>query len=217
MLQALLVDAGGVLFNNITEETAFVPEIARRHRVDADRLLWAVQSSAHLYESGVCHVHDVLRGLLDEAGSPLVGAYDAEWVDRRYTDNVRCHSANVMELAEVAGEHPEVTLVLANNEAAHWDELKNQRHHHYRLFDHLCSSWRVGQVKPSAEYFAETLDRCGIDPREALMVDDRIAVITAARELGMHTLHISSPAVLRERLRTTVENLVGATPRIRTR
>ncbi|MFI1104074.1 HAD-IA family hydrolase [Streptomyces melanogenes] len=208
MIRALLVDAGGVMFNNINEETSFVRDIARRYAVDESRLLGAVRSSAHAYESGACHAHDVLRGLLEEAGSPLADTFDGEWVDRLYAANLRCYSANVVELAEVARARPELTLVLANNEAEHWDHLKNQRHDHYRLFDHLCSSWRVGQVKPSAEYFAATLDRCGAEPREALMVDDRTAVIAAARDLGMHTLHVSSPEVLRTRLRATVEDLV---------
>ncbi|MEU5271610.1 HAD family hydrolase [Streptomyces hygroscopicus] len=208
MINALLVDAGGVLFNNVAEETSFVPAIARRYAVDERRLLAGLLASAHVYERGAGHVHEVLRALLDEAGSPRTDAFDGDWVDRLYADSVRCYDANVAELAEVRRAHPELTVVLANNEAEHWDHLKNARYGHYRLFGRLCSSWRVGQVKPSAEYFAATLDRCRTEPREALMVDDRAAVIAAARDLGMRTLHISSPAVLRARLRATVENLV---------
>lgn len=214
MIHALLIDAGGVLFNNITEETSFVGDIARRYAVDEHRLIRAVQASAPLYESGVCHVHDVLRSLLEEAGSPLAGAFDEAWVDRLYADRVRSYDHNGAELAAVARDHPELALVLANNEAEHWDHIKNERHHHYGLFSHLCSSWRVGQVKPSAAYFAAALARCGVEPHQALMVDDRVSVVTAARDLGMHTLHISSPAVLRTRLRSTVE---GLTQGLRTR
>ncbi|OAR23502.1 hypothetical protein A8W25_28825 [Streptomyces sp. ERV7] len=208
MIRVLLVDAGGILFNNINEETSFIPDIARRYAVDESRLLAAVLSSAHAYESGASHAYDVLRGLLEEAGSPFADTFDGEWVDRLYATHVRCYRSNAVELAEVARAHPELTLVLANNEAEHWDHLKNRHHDHYRLFDHLCSSWRVGQVKPSAEYFAETLARCGADPRETLMIDDRTTVIAAARDLGMRTLHVSSPEVLRTHLRETVENLV---------
>lgn len=201
MIQALLADAGGVLFNNITEETSFIRKVAHRHAADAKRLMRGVLSSAHLYESGAVHVHDVLRELLTEAGSPSADAFDRDWVDHTYLDSVRCYRTNLTALAEVAHEFPELTLVLANNEAEHWDHLKNTRHDHYRLFHHLCSSWRVGQVKPSAEYFAETLGRCGIEPHEALMIDDRQTVLAAARGLGMRTLFVSSPDVLRARLR----------------
>lgn len=208
MVQTVLIDAGGVLFNNVTEETSFVSDIARRYAVDPDRLLRGVQASAHLYESGTCHVHEVLRHLLEEAGSPLVDAFDGGWVDRLYAGSVRCYGPNVAEVAAVACAHPELALVLANNEAEHWDDLKNARYRHYGLFGRLCSSWRVGQVKPSAEYFAATLERCGAQPHEALMVDDRAAVITAARGLGMRTLHVTSSEVLRSRLRTAVGNLV---------
>ncbi|GAA0596014.1 hypothetical protein GCM10010394_26910 [Streptomyces crystallinus] len=207
-MRVLLVDAGGILFNNINEETSFIADIARRYAVDENRLLVGVLASAHLYESGSAHAHDVLRQLLEEAGSPLADAFDGEWVDRLYASHVHCHRANLVELAEVARARPELTLVLANNEAEHWDHLKDRHHGHYRLFDHLCSSWRVGQVKPSAAYFAETLDRCGAGPHEALMIDDRPAVVAAARGLGMRTLHVTRPEVLRTHLRATVENLV---------
>lgn len=219
MIHALLIDAGGVLFNNITEETSFVPKLARRYAVDAERLLRAVQTAAPGYERGDRGVHDVLRRLLAEAGSPRAGAYDPDGVDRLYADSVRCHDANVAELAAVARDHPELTLVLANNEAEHWDHLKNERHHHYGLFDHLCSSWRVGRVKPSAAYFAAVLERCGAAAHEALMVDDRAAVVAAARALGLRTLHVTSPPVLRADLRATVERLTRDASRqgIRTR
>ncbi|WP_445397668.1 HAD family hydrolase [Streptomyces sp. LE64] len=208
MIRVLLVDAGGILFNNINEETSFLPDIARRYAVDESRLLAAVLSSAHAYESGACDAHDVLRGLLEEAGSPVVESYDDEWVDRLYASHVRCYGSNVVALNEVSRDRPELTLVLANNEAEQWDHLKDRHHGHYELFDHLCSSWRVGQVKPSAEYFAEALGRCGADPHEALMVDDRATVVAAARNLGMPTLHITSPEELRTRLRSTIESLV---------
>lgn len=208
MIRVLLVDAGGILFNNINEETSFVPDLARRYAVDESRLLDSVLASAHAYENGACHAHDVLRGLLEEAGSPFADAYDGAWVDRLYASHVRCYRSNVVALTEVARAHPELALVLANNEAEHWDHLKNQHHGHYGVFDHLCSSWRVGRVKPSAEYFAETLGRCGADPREALMIDDRATVVAAARDLGMRTLHVRTPEVPRTHLRQTVENLV---------
>ncbi|MFD9792935.1 HAD family hydrolase [Streptomyces sp. NPDC059070] len=208
MIRALLTDAGGVLFNNITEETSFVRDVAHRYAVDEHRLMRGVQSACAVYESGAGHVHEVLRVLLEEAGSPLVDAFDGEWVDRAYLDSVHCYTANVTALTEVARAFPELTLVLANNEAEHWDRLKNARYGHYGLFDQLCSSWRVGQVKPSAEYFAAALDRCGIEPHEALMIDDRPSVVASAHELGMRTLYVSSPEVLRTRLRGTVESLV---------
>lgn len=207
MIRALFVDAGGVLFNNITEETGFVPEVARRYAVDEHRLLRGVESSAHLYESGRCHVHEVFRRLLSEAGTPRAAEFDGGWLDRVYEDSVRHYERNFDELVEVARRHPKLSLVLTNNEAEHWDLLKNNRFTHFRLFTQLCSSWRVGQVKPSEHYFTEVLRRCRVAAHQALLVDDRPAVIAVGRQLGMPTLHVTRPAVLAESLRALVSLL----------
>lgn len=214
MIKTLLIDAGGVLFNNILEETYFVGELARQYAADPDRLLANLKSSAHRYESGAGHVHTVLRDTLIAAGAVRAHEFDADWADRLYLSSLRCYDDNVAALAEVGWAYPGLTLVLANNEAEHWDELKNTGFGHYQHFDRLCSSWRMGQVKPSAAYFATVLDHCGAQARESLMIDDRAAVIEVARALGMRTLHIRTPEVLRAQLLSTVE---GLTTSVRTR
>lgn len=148
MIRALFVDAGGVLFNNITEETGFVPEVARRYAVDEHRLLRGVESSAHLYESGRCHVHEVFRRLLSEAGTPRAAEFDGGWLDRVYEDSVRHYERNFDELVEVARRHPKLSLVLTNNEAEHWDLLKNNRFTHFRLFTQLSRHGGWGRLSP---------------------------------------------------------------------
>ncbi len=214
MITTLLVDAGGVLFNNIIEETRFVGDLARRYAADPDRLLAQLKGSAYQYESGDDHVHAVLRDTLTSAGAARAHEFDADWADRLYLANVHCYDDNVAALAEVVRSHPGLTVVLANNEAKHWDELKNSRFGHYKHFHRLCSSWRMGQVKPSAEYFATVLDHCETHAQESLMIDDRAEVIDIARELGMSVLHIRTPEVLRSQLRSTV---AGVTTSVRTR
>ncbi|QBJ98211.1 HAD family hydrolase [Rhodococcus sp. ABRD24] len=205
MIKTLLVDAGGVLFNNILEETCFVRDLARRYDADPDRLLTEMKSSAHHYESGAGHVHGVLYDTLTAAGAARAHEFDAYWADQLYLASVHCYDDNVAALAEVVRAHSGLTVVLANNEAEHWDELKNAHFGHYRHFDRLCSSWRMGQVKPSAEYFTTVLDHCEAQARESLMIDDRAEVIDVARTLGMSALHVRTPAMLRSQLLSTVE------------
>ncbi|WP_018505387.1 HAD family hydrolase [Parafrankia discariae] len=208
MAQVLLVDAGGVLFNNINEETSFVARLAARHGADPGRLLQTIFSTAHQYESGARGAHTVMREALVDSGAWSVRSYDAQWVDRLYLDSLRCYRPNLQALAEVLRANPSLTAVLANNEAEHWDELKNAHFGHYQHFDRLCSSWRVGQVKPSQEYFAAVLERCETEPVQALMVDDRTAVVEVAQAMGMRTLHVRTPEVLCGSLRATVDDLL---------
>ncbi|MBH0780873.1 HAD family hydrolase [Nocardia bovistercoris] len=209
MIDSLLVDAGGVLFNNILEETCFVGELARRHAADPDRLMSNLRDRAHRYESGERHVHDVLRDTLAAVDAAGADDFDGEGADRLYRACVRPYHENIAALEEVVRAHPRLTVVLANNEAEHWDDLKDADFGHYRHFDRLCSSWRMGRVKPSADYFAALLEHSGTRPERALMVDDRAAVIAAAEAMGMRTLHVRTPEVLCARLPAIVEALTS--------
>jgi putative hydrolase of the HAD superfamily len=61
MIQTLFIDAGGVLFNNINEETEFLARVADHHAVDRADLAWRAMAAARVYESGRKHVHEVFR------------------------------------------------------------------------------------------------------------------------------------------------------------
>ena len=53
------------------------------------------------------------------------------------------------------------------------------------LIDHYVFSARVGMVKPHAEIFAYLCDTYGVDPAEALFIDDRADNVEAARRAGI--------------------------------
>ncbi|MEE1931233.1 HAD-IA family hydrolase [Streptomyces sp. TRM 70351] len=201
MIRALFVDAGGVLYNNINEETDFLDRVADRYGVDRAELARRVEASAPRYESGTRHVHQVLRSLVaDGAGPPAGTPEEARWLDRAYLDSVRAHRDNFRALRRLRQERPGLTTVLTNNEAEHWDRMKDAAYGHFALFDALYSSWRVGRVKPALSFFTEALRGCRVAAAETLLVDDRVTVLRVGAELGMHTLHVSTPEVLAERL-----------------
>ncbi|GHF52184.1 hypothetical protein GCM10010218_37000 [Streptomyces mashuensis] len=199
MIRTLFVDAGGVLYNNINEETDFLARVAGRHGADPGELLTRVLKAAPAYEDGGTHVHEVFRDLL-EAEAPL----DTGWLDRAYLESVRAYDDNFRALREARRDHPHLTVVLTNNEAEHWDRLKDAAHGHFGLFDVLCSSWRLGRVKPAREFFTAALHHVRAVPAETLVVDDRTAVLEVAAGLGMRTLHVGTPDVLAGRLAPAV-------------
>lgn len=58
-----------------------------------------------------------------------------------------------------------------------------------RLFDRFSSvtySYEVGLSKPDPGIYHDALARLGVEPHEALFVDDRPPNVEAARSLGMH-------------------------------
>ncbi|BAG22749.1 putative aminosugar-converting enzyme [Streptomyces griseus subsp. griseus NBRC 13350] len=207
VIRTLFVDAGGVLYNNINEETDFLDRVADRYGVDRAAFARSVQAAAPGYESGERHVHQVLAGLgANGRRPPVLTPAEARWLDGAYLDSVRAYGESFRVLRELRAERPEMELVLTNNEAEQWDRLKDEAHGHFALFDTVCSSWRTGRVKPALSFFTEALRRCRATAAETLLIDDRVPVLRVGAGLGMLTLHVPAPEVLGDRLARTLRD-----------
>lgn len=76
-----------------------------------------------------------------------------------------------------------------------------------RKFDFL--NWFHGIVvsgvektrKPFPEFYNILFERYAVDPGQSLFIDDNLTNIRAARDLGLHTIHFTSPEQLRGDLR----------------
>ncbi|MCK7624503.1 HAD family hydrolase [Streptomyces sp. RS10V-4] len=196
MADTILMDAGGVLFNNVTEETDFLDRLASHHGADTDRLRNEIDARDAAYETGRAHVHDVLREALAAAGADA--APDARWLDDLYGDCVAAHPGAFTAIDAIRRHRPDVQLVLTNNEAAHWDRVKDDRYGHLGRFDVVASSWRVGEVKPTREFFEAVARRCGRPLDNAVLLDDNPDVLAEAARQGLRTLHVDAPRTLPE-------------------
>ncbi|MEE1831700.1 HAD family hydrolase [Streptomyces sp. SP17KL33] len=196
MAGTILMDAGGVLFNNVTEETDFLDRLAARYGADLDQLHFELDARDAAYETGRAHVHDVLRMALVAAGAPVHLRVDSDWLDDLYRDSVVARPGAFAAIADLRKYRPDLCLVLANNEAAHWDAVKDRVHGHLGRFDVVASSWQVGQVKPTPAFFTAVAERCGRPLEDAVLIDDNPEVIGAAERLGLGVLLADSPAAL---------------------
>jgi HAD superfamily hydrolase (TIGR01509 family) len=68
------------------------------------------------------------------------------------------------------------------------------------LFDTVVSSGEVGVAKPDRKIFRIALERLGIEPAEALFIDDTEEHVQAARSMGMTGHHFSTAGVLTAQL-----------------
>lgn len=57
-------------------------------------------------------------------------------------------------------------------------------------FDEFFLSYKMGMSKPSEEIFIKVAKDLGINPNEALFIDDSQANIDAAAKLGFQTMHV---------------------------
>lgn len=78
----------------------------------------------------------------------------------------------------------------------------------FRHFTHVTFSYEIGAVKPEPAIYRHVLAGVGVEPAEALLIDDRPVNIEGARALGMHGLVFAGHAPLLASLDDTYR-LVG--------
>jgi epoxide hydrolase-like predicted phosphatase len=67
-------------------------------------------------------------------------------------------------------------------------------------FDLLVFSGEEGVCKPNPEIYRRALARLGVQPEQAVFVDDILTNVEAARALGMHTIHFTPGVGVRAEL-----------------
>ena len=186
MIKALLVDGGGVLFNNVTEESPFFPRLGSRYGVSPADLRAAYAASEPEFETGRTTASLTLREILTRLGGDLDESW-AEELRQLYLSCVR-PNGDVVAWLRRRPRNGGVRVFLANNEARDWDEAKREAFRHLELFDDAFPSWEVGHVKPEPEFFAAILSPHGLAPHEALVVDDNASCVGAAVALGLQAV-----------------------------
>jgi epoxide hydrolase-like predicted phosphatase len=64
-------------------------------------------------------------------------------------------------------------------------------------FDAIIISAEVGLLKPDRQIFDLALGQLGVTPERAVLVDDTLANVEAARRLGMSGIHFRDPGQMR--------------------
>jgi putative hydrolase of the HAD superfamily len=180
----LLIDAGGVLFDNVIEDSEFIHDVADAFRVDEMQLLAAYNAADASFETNEVCVRDVLRDSVQRLGGARLDATDLRRIDELYAASLvpNHYMFALLQRARARG----FTLVLTNNEAERWDRIKHAAFGFLDLFDHVASSWKLGVCKPTHAYF-QRLDAL-LHPRRRghwRLLDDNVEVIRQARAAGV--------------------------------
>jgi epoxide hydrolase-like predicted phosphatase len=89
-----------------------------------------------------------------------------------------------------------------------WDDMRKviaERWHFNDVFDIMVISSEVGIVKPDPRIFHLTLTRLGVQPDQAIFVDDMSRNVVAAQALGMQAIHFQDTPQMKVKL----ERLLG--------
>ena len=102
-----------------------------------------------------------------------------------------------------------VQVGIISNSADGARREEERRYAFSSIFEHIVYSHEVGLAKPDPRIYALACELVGVEPHEAVFIDDRSENVAAAREFGMSAvLHTSAAATIE-----SVEALL--TPRVR--
>ncbi|HNA56229.1 MAG TPA: HAD family phosphatase [Anaerolineales bacterium] len=125
----------------------------------------------------------------------LIQAYDTHWEDS-ITD---MYHGTVEILRRLKGEGWPIYLL--SNFSAEKFPLMRERYEFLNLFDDMIISGEHKLIKPDPAIFQLTLERIDRKASECLFIDDSLANIETARNMGFHTIHFQSPEQLERDLK----------------
>ena len=180
--QAVIFDFGGVLVRMVDDRPRL--KLAEQLGVPLSRLddLVYFSDSAKKASKGEINVGQHWEAVGEVLGIQLEdmpGFLEQYWS----ADDV-----NWKLLGFIKSLHPSYKVGLLSNA---WDDLRQTMHERWNmdvLFDDLVISAEVGMVKPDPRIFHFALERLGVQPKEAVFIDDTLVNVETARRQGLEAI-----------------------------
>jgi putative hydrolase of the HAD superfamily len=195
-IRAVIFDYGEVLCRRAPLEK-FAP-MAQILRITPEYLLERYAQNRLDYDRGDLSASEYWTGFGRESGVSISAAQVEEldcldcsiwWdLDPQIVDWVRRLRAHGIKAGVISNMF--IGLAKQIRESAPW------LHH----FDHYTFSAELRVTKPDALIYRHSLDHLGVEPAQALFLDDRQANVEGARAIGMEGLLYSTPQQLDEDL-----------------
>lgn len=210
-LKAVISDFGGVLTTPLVDAfTGWAEDagIALEHLGGAMASL-AERSGEHplfALETGGLSEADFLAGLAAEISERLDRPVTLEGFGERYFAHLHPNKRLFEFLGGLRDQG--LRLAICTNNVREWEPLWRAKLPVEELFDVIVDSGFVGVRKPDPAIYRLTLERLGVQPEEALLIDDVEINCHAARELGMRAVWFRET----EQAITEVESELDARP-----
>jgi len=190
-IRAVAFDWGGVLYQlAFFEHTRDWEERLRLAEGTLDRTLWG--SEWRKIEVGA-----ITSEAFDEYVARNLGLPDREAVRQFYRDYFSDDYLDRRVVSAVRALRGRYRVAMLTNAFPDHAEMSKEQHGFdpRAEFDVYINSAEVGLAKPDPAIYELLLDRLGVAPGEAILVDDMVRNTDAAAELGMHTLTFTDPQV----------------------
>ncbi|MFO0399715.1 MAG: HAD family hydrolase [Sphingobacteriia bacterium] len=143
------------------------------------------------FERGSLSPEDLRRGAMTHFGVAVADeAFDHAWNQVLLQPFPWAHRA-----VQQAGSRYR-TALLSNTNAIHYQAFRAAMQATFALMERLFLSYELGSRKPEPTIYQQALAQMGVQPSEVLFIEDNAENIATARQLGLHTLHLTQPQVL---------------------
>ncbi len=191
MIRAVLWDFGGVITTSPFESFA---RYERENGLPADFIrglnaanhhenAWAKLERSEVPFDEFC---DLYEAEAVAAGHPI----DARAVIGCLSGDIRPQMVTALEKIK---SHGLSQACLTNNFISMDTAAASGRAPILDLFDVIVESSRIGVRKPETRFYKIACDELGIEPAEAVMLDDLGVNLKPAREMGMMTIKVTDP------------------------
>ena len=194
-ISAIIFDLGNVLlgwdvrrlYNRLLPDPSTVDRFLEEIRFAE----WnAKQDAGRSFQEGVTELSNEFPHYAE-----LIQAYDTHWEES--LTGVYHETVEIVRSLKQA----DWKLYLLSNFSTEKYELIKHDHEFLDLFDDQIISGEHKTVKPDRAIFDITLKPINRDPWECLFIDDSLANIETANNMGFQTIHFQSPPLLRESLK----------------
>ncbi len=193
MIKAIIFDLGGVLFTNGTKK--FVDYLSKTYGYELEEL-------KQLLDEGVGTEYREGKISRDEFWKTVLGELDAIDIDvDRLEDQWISNYEPIEGTKELILELKKKYKVyyLSDNVRDRVEKIHN-KHDFLNWFDDGIFSHEVGIRKPHPDIYQQILQKAGVEPDEAVFIDDKEVNLIPAKKLGMETILFTDPAILKQDL-----------------
>ena len=197
-IEAVILDYGEVLCHLPTAEN--IDFLSRTFQMDPQSFLPIYLKTRGPYDRGDVHPAEYWQNFAVQAGV----AVDVPTIERlRQVDNEMWSRPNEPMVRWLQKIHDAgfKTAILSNMPTDMADHVR-QTFPWLSEFDHHIFSAEVRAIKPDRAIYEHTMKVLGVEPREAIFIDDREENLTEARAIGIQTIRYQSVERLRQDLQS---------------
>ena len=194
-LSAIISDFGGVLTSPLLDSFAAFQDSSGISLEELGKAMFAIagrQGANPLFEleTGRMTEREFLGALGEQLTEQLGRPVELHGFGERYFENLHPNAQMIDYMRELRQRG--YKLAICTNNVREWEQLWRAKLPVDEIFDVVVDSGFVGVRKPEPRIYEITLERLGISPEAALLIDDVEVNCTAARELGLRAIWFQS-------------------------